>query len=94
MTPNWIEPEEGINPWRVGQVMLDIRSGLVVEIVNALRHVIDEGYDWDSSPTDRVYWAYQIVFFDDKTEPTNGAWRAPEDLRPLSDMEVVARSAL
>ena len=94
MSTYWLEPEEGWNPWRVGQILLDIRTDQVVEIVDHRCEILDEGYDWDESPTDRRYWGYKVVYFDDKTDPPNGLWRAPEDLRLLTDMEVVARSAL
>ena len=74
--------------------MLDIRSGLLIEIVNWRVEFLDEGFDWDDSPTDRVYHSYQVVFFDDQTDPSNGNWRAPEDLKPLNAMEVIAHAAV
>lgn len=93
--PGWLEPEEGWNPgWEPGTILLDKRSGLLVEVVDSQLEVIyEDSYDWDSSPMDLRYWSFRIRFFDDGTDPTDGVWRAPEDLEPLNAMEVIARAA-
>jgi len=91
-SPGWLEPEEGFNPgWEIGKLLRDKRSGLLVEIVDRQLEVIAEGtYDWDQSPAELRYWSFRIVFWDDKTDPTDGSWRAPEDLEEVDGMELLA----
>jgi hypothetical protein len=97
--PGWIEPEEGWNPgWKPGQLVLDKRSDLLMEIVEvtcdeiALPPCASCGTDCGSGGVER-YYAFRVVYFDDRTEPMNGSWRAPEDLCELSEMEIIAHVA-
>jgi hypothetical protein len=83
----------------VGDLLLDKRSDLLVEIVEATCDKLvlpscqhcgtDCGTDGFES-----YYGYRVVFIDDRTEPMNGSWRAPEDLEHLNAMEVLAHSSI
>jgi len=90
--PGWLEPEEGWNPgWEPGTLVLDKRSGLLMEILDSQMEVLyEDTYDWDMSPADERYWSYRVCYFDDGTDPMDGVWRAPEDLVPVNAMEVLA----
>jgi hypothetical protein len=93
--PGWLEPEEGWNPgWEPGTTVLDKRSGLLMEILDSQLEVIYENtYDWDGSPAQMRFWSFRVRFFDDETDPTDGLWRPPDDLIPLTAMEVLAHVA-
>ena len=95
--PGWLEPEEGYYPgWAPGTVILDKRSGLLVEIVEHQCEVLYAGERaWeDTTAGGAEYHSFRIRYFDDGTDPMDGVWRAPEDLEPLNAMEVIAHAAL
>jgi hypothetical protein len=92
----WLEPEEGWCPnWEPGTVVLDKRSGLLMEIVETHCDRLYEGHRaWRSTAEGCArYFSFRVVFFDDQTDPTDGCWRAPEDLVALTEMEIVALAA-
>lgn len=94
--PGWLEPEEGLNPdLGVGTIVLDKRSGLLMEIVERRVDILyEDEFNYDMEPIEQRYWALRVRYFDDGTDPMDGVWRAPEDLEPLNSTEVIARAAV
>jgi len=91
----WLEPEEGWNPgWPPGTIVLDKRSGLLMEIVDSRMDILyEDELNYDMEPVEERYWAFRVRYLDDGTDPMDGVWRAPEDLVPMTAMEVLAHVA-
>lgn len=65
-----------------------------MEILDSQLEVIyDGGLNWDDSPAEMRYWSFRVRYADDGTDPVDGLWRPPDDLEPLTAMEVLAHAA-
>lgn len=79
--PGWLEPEEGLCPgWALGTIVLDKRSGLLVEIVDHqcdLLYVGERAWQ-DTTAGGAEYHSYRIRYFDDGTDPMDGSGGRPK----------------
>lgn len=95
MSADWIEPQEDWLPdWPPGTIALDKRTGLLLVLGDHTSDFVSLGWsDCDCARCDgATYYSFRVQHLDG-TDLTDGHFRPPDDLEPLTPLEVLAYAA-